>query len=60
MEIVTSGGETTGSEGPLSVESKQNYPNPFNPRTVISYELPVGGYVAFVEEKKATSLFMEI
>ena len=23
----------------------QNYPNPFNPNTVISYQLPVTGYV---------------
>lgn len=24
----------------------QNYPNPFNPETVISYQLPVGGFVS--------------
>ncbi len=24
---------------------KQNYPNPFNPKTIISYELPVSGFV---------------
>jgi hypothetical protein len=30
---------------PAEFELMQNYPNPFNPRTVIGYQLPVGGKV---------------
>ena len=34
-----------GSELPLEYSLEQNYPNPFNPNTVISYQLPVNGFV---------------
>jgi hypothetical protein len=30
----------------LSFNLEQNYPNPFNPNTVISYQLPVSGFVS--------------
>ncbi len=30
---------------PNEFKLEQNYPNPFNPETVISYQLPVAGYV---------------
>jgi hypothetical protein len=33
------------SELPDQYYLSQNYPNPFNPETVISYQLPVSGYV---------------
>ncbi|MBS1552991.1 MAG: T9SS type A sorting domain-containing protein [Bacteroidetes bacterium] len=35
----------TGISDPLSFILNQNYPNPFNPKTVISYELLIRGYV---------------
>ncbi|MEB2295533.1 MAG: T9SS type A sorting domain-containing protein, partial [Ignavibacteria bacterium] len=34
-----------GTELPESYSLEQNYPNPFNPNTVISYQLPVNGFV---------------
>jgi hypothetical protein len=34
-----------GIEIPTDYTLLQNYPNPFNPRTVIGYQLPVGGEV---------------
>ncbi|VAX26281.1 hypothetical protein MNBD_IGNAVI01-37 [hydrothermal vent metagenome] len=30
---------------PTKLKLNQNYPNPFNPNTIISYQLPVGGFV---------------
>ena len=35
----------SGTELPESYSLEQNYPNPFNPNTVISYQLPVNGFV---------------
>jgi hypothetical protein len=43
-EMVTSVGERA-YELPQQFELSQNYPNPFNPLTVISYRLPVAGFV---------------
>ena len=33
---------------PMNIGLKQNYPNPFNPSTVITYQLPVSGYVKLI------------
>jgi len=49
----TTGGDTNWLTGLTQISNVipkdfilyQNYPNPFNPRTVISYELSVAGYV---------------
>jgi len=46
----TNGGVTFISEDPIPTKPNsfllsQNYPNPFNPSTVISYQLPVIGFV---------------
>lgn len=37
--------ETNNEAIPSDISLSQNYPNPFNPTTVISYQLPVSGYV---------------
>ncbi len=38
--------DTSRSEHPTTFALLQNYPNPFNPETVISYQLPVTGYLS--------------
>lgn len=43
-EVITSVKEDDYSK-PLNFYLAQNYPNPFNPNTVISYQLPVNGYI---------------
>ena len=30
---------------PVGYLLKQNYPNPFNPKTIITYQIPVEGFV---------------
>jgi len=38
--------EVTFNMQPSTFELFQNYPNPFNPNSVISWQLPVSGYVS--------------
>lgn len=51
-----------GVPGKFSLE--QNYPNPFNPNTVISYQLPVAGFVTLsifdINGKLVTQLVNEV
>jgi photosystem II stability/assembly factor-like uncharacterized protein len=37
--------QQSGNEIPQIFSLAQNYPNPFNPNTVISFQLPIGGFV---------------
>ena len=45
LEKMTTGMHFKKNINPIDMMLEQNYPNPFNPKTVISWQLPVGSYV---------------
>jgi hypothetical protein len=48
MSDALTGADHQSQPGPLVWGLEQNFPNPFNPRTVVSYQLPVGSDVKLV------------